>query len=154
MDRVVAAPDLDLDTLRQRRAELRESLSALEHALAAPAPDRAGPWAERVQVALVELSADIGAHVEVTEGVEGLHPAVLASAPRLSHAVEALSREHGEFLRLIEDLIACAAQVADEAAVEDLRHRGTALLGRLARHRQRGADLVHEAFEADVGGET
>jgi hypothetical protein len=29
-----------------------------------------------------------------------------------------------------------------------------ALLGLLVRHRQRGSDLVYEAYELDIGGET
>ena len=41
--------------------------------------------------------------------------------------------------------------------VEDLTHSGervelTALLAALARHRQRGADLVYEAYAVDLGG--
>jgi hypothetical protein len=38
--------------------------------------------------------------------------------------------------------------------VADVRAMGVALLGRLVRHRQAGADLVYEAYEADTGGET
>src|SRR4051812_35571947 len=123
--------NLDFDTLRQRRPELRESLSALEQALAGPAPDRADLWARRVHVALVELAGDINAHVEVIEGADGLHPAVLASAPRLSHAVAALGREHDELRAQVDDLIAAADRVEGVADVADLRRRGTALLGKV-----------------------
>ena len=35
---------------------------------------------------------------------------------------------------------------------EDLRVELTALLAALARHRQRGADLVYEAYAVDLGG--
>jgi hypothetical protein len=35
-----------------------------------------------------------------------------------------------------------------------VRAAATSLLARLARHRQRGADLVFEAYQVDVGGET
>jgi hypothetical protein len=38
--------------------------------------------------------------------------------------------------------------------VDDVREAATALLGRLVRHRQRGSDLVFEAYEFDIGGET
>ena len=55
------------------RAELRESLGALEQALAAPARDRADAWAGRVHVALVELSGDFRDHIEITEGPDGLY---------------------------------------------------------------------------------
>src|SRR4051794_30200654 len=47
-----------LASVRARRAELRESMNALEQALAGAGPGRIEPWAERVHVALVGLSAD------------------------------------------------------------------------------------------------
>jgi hypothetical protein len=33
-----------------------------------------------------------------------------------------------------------------------VRERATALLVAVARHRQRGADLIYEAYAADLGG--
>lgn len=47
-----------LEELRRHRAELRESMSAPEGALAAPAAADQARWAQRVHVALVELSGD------------------------------------------------------------------------------------------------
>ena len=38
--------------------------------------------------------------------------------------------------------------------MDQVRALGTSLLGLLAGHRQRGSDLVYEAYEFDVGGET
>jgi hypothetical protein len=38
--------------------------------------------------------------------------------------------------------------------VAKLRALGTELVATLARHRQRGADLVYEAYEFDIGGDT
>jgi hypothetical protein len=38
--------------------------------------------------------------------------------------------------------------------VDTVRDRGTALLGRLVRHRQRGSELVYEAYTVDIEGET
>ncbi len=62
-----------VEELRRRRAELRESMSALELALARPAPGGQARWAERVRVALVELSADFREHIDITEDPEGLY---------------------------------------------------------------------------------
>src|SRR5215211_6975403 len=80
-----------LEALRRHRAELRESMSALEQALAAPAPGRLDAWAQRVHVALVELSADFREHIDVTEGPSGLYRGLLTTAPRLSKAVARLT---------------------------------------------------------------
>ena len=94
MEPVVGAADPGLDALRRRRAELGGSMAALEQALAQPVSGRHSAWAERVDVALVELSADFAEHVAVAEGSDGLHEAVLASTPRLSHSIRRLVTEH------------------------------------------------------------
>jgi hypothetical protein len=144
-----------LDALRQHRAELRESMSALESALAAPAIAGRARWAQRVHVALVELSGDFRAHVDITEGPDGLYRDLLRTSPRLSDAVAGLTREHALITGQLDSLMSRVAAAPD--AVEDVdavRELGTALLGRLVRHRQRGSDLVFEAYEVDIGGET
>jgi hypothetical protein len=140
----------DLEEIRRHRAELRESMSAVEQALAAPAPGRGAAWAERVHVALVELISDFDEHVTLTEGPDGLYEDILGAAPRLTHTVALLRREHAE----IGDVLRRTASAADgPVAVAELRDGCTSLLGRLIRHRQRGADLVYEAFESDIGGQ-
>ena len=143
-----------LEELRRRRGELRESMDALEGALAGPPHGDPVRWAQRVHVALVELSGDFREHIEITEGPEGIHRDLVMSSPRLSGPVESLTREHEVIRRHLDGLL---ARVDVPEAVEDLdrvRDLGTALLGRLVRHRQRGADLVFEAYEYDIGGET
>ena len=94
-----------MEGLRRRRAELRESMSALELALASPAPEGRARWTERVHVALVELSADFREHVVITEGSEGLYRELLQKAPRLSGAVARLTREHTVIAGLVDDLL-------------------------------------------------
>ena len=84
-----------LEELRRHRAELRESMGALEGALAAPGTGDPARWAQRVHVALVELAGDFREHVEITEGPNGLYRDLLTSSPRLSDAVASLTREHG-----------------------------------------------------------
>jgi hypothetical protein len=143
-----------LDETRRRRAELRESMSTLENALAAPVVAGQVRWVQRVQVALVELSGDFREHVEMTEGPDGLYRDLLKTSPRLSDAVAVLTREHALITDQVDDLL---SRVASPDVIDDVdgtRDRGTALLGRLVRHRQRGSDLVFEAYEVDLGGET
>lgn len=142
-----------LEALRRQRAELRESMSALELALAGPAPSNPERWTERVHVALVEMSADLREHIDVTEGPAGLYVDVLATAPRLAGAVSHLTREHTQLSDLVDDLLT-RVRTPDGTDAERVRELGTTLLGLLVRHRQRGSDLVYEAYEFDVGGET
>ncbi|HEU4335964.1 MAG TPA: hypothetical protein VFR45_01495, partial [Nocardioides sp.] len=110
-------------------------------------------WAERVHVAAVELAGDFRGHVEMTEGPDGLYREVLDTSPRLSEAVAALTREHLLIRREVDGLVDRAVASGDVRDVERARVLGTALLGRLVRHRQRGSDLVYEAYEYDIGGE-
>ena len=148
-----SAPDqATLVALRRLRAELRESMSALELALAVPAPSGQVRWAERVQVALVELSADFREHIDVTEGHDGLYVDILATAPRLSDAVARLIREHAQITDLVDDLLARLTPESHD--VDKVRGLGTTLLGLLVSHRRQASDLVYEAYEFDVGGET
>ena len=148
-------PDEDfLEELRRHRAELRESMSALEEALAAPANSDRERWAQRVHVAAVELAGDFREHVDMTEAPDGLYREVLTASPRLSGAVDTLTREHVLIRGQLDGLLTRVGASEVVGDVERVRDLGTALLGRLVRHRQRGADLVFEAYEFDIGGET
>ena len=143
-----------LEELRRHRAELRETMSALEGALAAPATADQARWAQRVHAALVELSADFREHIDITEGPNGLYGDLLKTSPRLSDAVASLTHEHVLIWSQLDNLLARvkASEVIED--VDRVRHLGMAILGRLVRHRQRGSDLVYEAYEFDIGGET
>jgi len=143
-----------LDALRRQRAELRESMSALEDALAGPVSAGQARWAERVHVALVELSADFREHIVITEGKNGLYRDFLESTPRLSGAVARLTQEHAQIRDLVDDLLGRVPTPESKEDMDTVRNLGTALLGMLVRHRQRGSDLVYAAYEVDVGGET
>ena len=143
-----------LAAIRQRRAELRESMNALELALAAAAPaDATSHWVERVHAALLELSGDFRQHVAVTEGPDGLYQELERSAPRLAGPVNRLAEDHVRIHEQLDGLLALVESPAAMDDVENVRSLGTGLLGRIVRHRQHGADLVYEAYEVDVGGD-
>ena len=142
-----------LEELRRHRAELRESISALEDALAAPATADRPRWTQRVEAALAEVAGDFRAHIELTEGPSGLYAEVIRTSPRLGGAVESLTRDHLLICGQVDKLLALVAN-PDVVDVDGVRGSGTTLLGRLVRHRQRGSDLVFEAYEFDIGGET
>ena len=154
MKPVVPLLGASLQAVRAHRAELGESIAALQQALAAPIPGRVDAWAERVHVALVELSADLREHIDIAEGPQGLHREVLTTAPRLAGAVRRLVGEHLTLTRLVEQMMAGLSGPLDGDGVVGTRRRGAALHGRLVRHRQAGADMVYEAYQTDIGGET
>jgi hypothetical protein len=142
----------DLAALRQRRAELRESMHELEAALAAPASGRAPDWGARVSAALDTFAEDFDEHIAVTEGPDGLHQSILAGDLRLANAVAALAADHVRIAAEVAALVGEAAPPLRAEAVAGIRERGTQLLGQVARHRQTGADLIYEAFVIDLGG--
>ena len=150
-----------LSELRRRRAELLESINALEQALAAPVPGRQMHWVERVSAALLALSGDFHDHVELTEGATGLYGRVLRSSPRLAHAVDWLTLDHKALTELVGELLSLVGKAAESFArgdsmladLDEVRDRGTTLIGALVRHRQRGADLVYEGYSVDIGGQ-
>lgn len=149
------APTELLMQVRRRRAELRQAMGVLEQALGSPA---AGPdWTARVRNALIQVEADFRMHVEVTEGPRGLYDQVLTDAPRLAGPVRRLTDEHRTLAVTVGELLARAEKPVDgtvDADRAELRAEGTELLARLARHRQVGADLLYEAYQSDMGGET
>ncbi|MET7372442.1 hypothetical protein [Micromonospora arida] len=109
-------------------------------------------WREEVLLRLRPVRQGFAEHVRVTEGPTGLYRELLTQSPRLDHGVRLLTREHVAIVAAILSV----QQIAErpEAHPDELRHRAGHLLRRLARHRRRGADLLWEAYQTDLGGET
>jgi hypothetical protein len=131
----------------RHRAELFAAIQGFQYALAAPGAEPG--WRRRVAAELPRLRAAFATHVELTEGPGGLYAEVLADQPRLVRQVNHLGREHATVL---EALDAMARHVDTDP--DQVRGWGSHLLRALARHRQRGADLVYAAYAVDLGGET
>ena len=134
------------------RAELGESMAALDAALALPV-GLGATWRRRVRAALTELAHDVRDHVALTEAEGGLYADIGATAPRLTHGVEVQRAEHRAVLAEVERLL----DERDEGmpggdAVAAHRESATRLLEVLVRHRQRGSDLIYEAYAVDIGG--
>jgi hypothetical protein len=139
---------MPLSTARRHRAELLDIMHAVERALAAPAAEPG--WRPAVTARLGALQSAFAEHVRVTEGADGLYAELLEHAPRLAYRVRGLVREHATLALGID---AVCGRVGN-AAPDDMRGWGSNLLRDLSRHRQRGADLVYEAYATDIGGET
>ena len=147
--------------VRRRRAELLESINALEQALAAPVPSGQIRWVQGASDALLELSGDFHDHVELTEGPAGLYARVIRTSPRLAHQVERLTQDHATLTELISELLTVVGKAAGTFArgdsmlvsLDEVRDRGTTLIAALVRHRQRGSDLMYEGYSVDIGGQ-
>jgi hypothetical protein len=145
-----------LDDVRLRRAGLKAALSGLELALAAPAANRA-EWVTNVRESLGVVHEVWTRHIVETEAPGAFLDELVTESPRLSKPTSRLRREHSEILATIvrAEKSLATPPAEDEAYAtwaEALRVELTALLAALARHRQRGADLVYEAYAVDLGG--
>jgi hypothetical protein len=145
-----AQPEPALAAARRQRAELLQSIHQFERALAIPAGDP--NWHDLVAARLGALRAAVTEHVVVTEGPDGLYGELLDHAPRLCRGVDILIREHAALVAAVDAL--CARLRPAAVPVEEVRGWASDLLRELSRHRQRGADLVYEAYATDIGGET
>lgn len=137
---------------RQRREDVRDALGALERALAAPAPGREAAWGTDAASAARTLLDAWDAHVVTTEDPDGLFAEVMERAPRLAHQIDRLRAEHdlvrAELDAALDRLVAVAA---GNDHIDDAREVALAALAGIVRHRHRGADLVWEAYNADIG---
>lgn len=152
-------PDVDPATMssgalaeaRARRADLHTVIVALEAAIAAPAPGRSPDWAEHVHDALVEVGAAFERHIAVVEGPDGLFEEVTHAAPRLANDLDRLRAEHLEIRAVIVHALDAVRETAGVPRTDDGREAVLAVLDRLMRHRQHGADVVYEAYAVDIG---
>ena len=141
-----------LERVRAHRAELGESMAAIEHALATEEVPRE-VWRRRLRAALTELAGDLREHVELTEAPDGLYAGLRADAPRLAAGVELQLADHVEMLEEVDRVLAERDVGLDgEEALEEHRVAVRALLELLRRHRRRGSDLIHQAYGVDIGG--
>jgi len=140
---------------RRRRAPLREAASDLELAISAPV-GTGSVWRDRVRESLARTQVALKQHVQDTEGPDGLYRELQTDAPRLSTLVKLLGEEHTVLRSHIADALTAVDALPDELdddCCDEVREAVLFLLGRVSRHRQKGADLVWRAYSVDIGGE-
>lgn len=130
---------------------LHDAVSDLEQALAAPSETAPDSWQDQIVQTVDRIRGRIREHASATEGHEGFHAEIRAAEPRLAHAVDQLADEHVDLDELLVQLReeASATQPADADHIRDLGYR---VVSRFAKHVERGASLMHEAFDRDLGG--
>lgn len=153
-DRIIDLRDdsVQLRAVKRHRSQLKRTLIDLEAVLARPIGDDVGTWLAAVRRRLVDMQAALDNHIRVHEGPDSFHADVIRSHPHLAPHVGALQRDHHRLSVLLLSL-SDLAENHPTPEVHDIRAMGTDLIHQFTRHRQRGADLVWEAFNFDVGGE-
>jgi hypothetical protein len=150
-DKLTAA----LNEARLRRATLHDALVHLEMAISSPATGRIAEWTAGVVKEITGVRDAFDQHVLVTEKPGGLYEEIITRAPRLDGTVGRLKAEHpgiatklGATLDKLESVEIGGDEWPLDVARDDLQR----FIGTVIRHRQRGADLVWEAYNVDIGG--
>lgn len=142
-----------LAAIRVRREAIYQAITGLEDALAGPIGN-AGRWRLRVAMAVDHAVARITEHVSQTEEPGGFLDQVMSETPRLASRVAQLRVDHERLEKSVDALRQSLADVHDHDVADranEIRNQAVDLLGQLARHRQRGADLVYEVYHVDIG---
>ncbi|MGI9598194.1 MAG: hypothetical protein ACR2QK_18670 [Acidimicrobiales bacterium] len=147
------ADRVQLDAVRTRREALYEAVVGLEDALATPIGDGT-KWRLRVAMAIDHASIRIEEHAIQTESKGGFLDKVIGEVPRLQRRVNQLKVDHERLEKEVHAL-RMALSMVDDAKIPGeavtIRNQALELLGQLTRHRQRGADLIYEAYQVDIG---
>jgi hypothetical protein len=130
------------------QTELLSGIQRVEYAIGTPISDPT--WRSGLFRAVAQLRAAFSAHVDDTEGPDGHYAGLLEHAPRLARGVNDLVVEHRDVLAAFNALENTMEQVSPDR----VRRQATHVLTKVGRHRQRGADLIYEAYVVDIGGET
>ena len=144
-----------LSEARLRRATLHDALVHLEMAISSPAAGRIDEWTGGVVKELTGVRDAFDQHVLVTEKPGGLYEEIITRAPRLDGTVTRLRHEHptiAEQMNAVLEKIAGVQVGSEEWPLDAARDDLQRFIGTIIRHRQRGADLVWEAYNVDIGG--
>lgn len=114
---------------------------------------KAGEWLARLRATLAEASGAVHAHVLTSEQRGGLLDQVEDETPLLAREAARLRREHDELSRQITALegAADAMDEGDGFTERQLRLELMQLVRSLVAHRHRGSELMHRAFNVDLG---
>ncbi len=144
------SPDTGSEALhgaRQRRMVLGDALTEAERKAAAPSGT--DTWRGDLAKAIELVRVALDDHVGEVEADDGLLNELREAEPRLIHAVDAVEAEHPP---LVATVAAALTTIASDAGPEPVRAEVLEVLHAISRHRQRGADLVFEAYNVDISG--
>jgi hypothetical protein len=144
-----------LQEAAKRRQTLHEALVALEFATSSPAAGRIPEWTRQVTKEVTAVRDAWDQHVDTTEKPGGLYEEIVGTSPRLAGTIHRLRDEHPEITEAVGQMLARLEQVEIGGLawpLDDARDDLQRFIGRVIRHRQKGADLVWEAYNVDIGG--
>lgn len=143
-----------LEAAAEIRADLHQAMIEIEDAIAGAAAGRFVDWTNDVLKALTHLHYAFHDHIQQAEGPEGLYHEIQDREPRLRDMVKRIQAEHPQILEAIHEPYHTLRDRKEDEFVpaDEVRDTITSVLGKITRHRQKGADLVYEAYYVDLGG--
>ena len=147
------ADQTHLEAVRSRREALYQALVGLEDALSTPIGD-GERWRLRVAMAVDHAANRVAEHIRDVEATDGFLDQVVAEAPRLCGRTDRLRADHDDLEKSVHALSVELSEIADADVADrapQIRDQAMAFLGLLASHRHRGADLIYEAYQVDIG---
>ncbi len=132
----------------QHRSRLGQAMNDVEQAAAAPAGKES--WIVDLRHAVVRLETAFDDHIAEVQSPMGLLDGIVDRAPRLQRAVEQTKLDH----ETIANSIATTLESMEgfEGRSDEIRDTIMGVLLSLAKHRQKGADLIYDAYDVDIGG--
>jgi hypothetical protein len=106
-------------------------------------------WCGQIADCLRQLDSAWMRHAQDNESPGGFFDQVRTEAPQLDPRLRQLHREHESLHQTIRQALALVGRPADP---QQIRHDVDDLLALLSRHEQRGAEVIHQAYEVDDGG--
>lgn len=134
----------------RQRSELGRAMQQVE--LAAAAPSAKASWIGDLRQSLSELEIAFTSHVENVQAPDGLLEGIVDRAPRLQRVVERTREDHALVRQSIADALELVSSPDAASKQDDIRDTTLTVLLALARHRQKGADLIYDAYDIDIGG--
>jgi hypothetical protein len=132
------------EALSQAHATLLDDLRELEEAARPAAGDGLAALCARLGATQARLTE----HFRFEEH-DGYMHAVRERVPRLERTIQHLADEHGQLAQSLDDLLRESA--AATSLAEPLRRQVRAWIERVRHHEARENDVVHEAFNRDIG---
>jgi len=143
-----------IQVARRKRKALHEAMVEFEAVLTSPSG--APSWVEDLDLHLGALELALNDHIGEVESDDGIIAQILQDAPRLASHAEDLYADHRLLtveVGKVGDLIRSFGSERDADAVRTLRKAALDLIQQLSHHRQRGSDLVYDAYDLDIGGQ-
>ena len=149
----LTADSTALEEARSRRLALGDAADMIEDLIARPGSDP--QWTIRVADSLQGLKFAFQNHVDEVEHDEGLLPQLRHDSARLSNAIDRMYAEHITISAELDDVAKLVIDCEGDCStvlVDAIREAIVDVLRAISRHRQRGADLIYEAYHVDIGG--